>query len=209
MISIMVMPQYHLEWMQPPSIMFLVMPARIRWTPVRLQRQHPSLPASRSAISFIRSAEEELIIFVGESGAKRRLQYDQIINQVDQIIRDLEIRVKDAEANIIEVFDTETGTSVATRSLDADGKTNVLGFELAFEGVFDAEDRFNIASNTLGTGDNRNLQAILDLQSAGLGNDVRGGFQKMYNNGCHALGLLCNLVKLHPNSNCARSKYRS
>ena len=89
------------------------------------------------------------------------------------------------------VFDAETGTSVGYQITDADGKTNVLGFELAFEGVFDAEDRFNIASNTLGTGDNRNLQAILDLQSAGLGSDVRGGFQKMYNNevsrlGCHS-----------------------
>ena len=124
------------------------------------------------------------------------MQYDQIINPVDQIGRDLEIRVKDAEANIIEVYDTETATSVATRSLDADGKTNVLGFELAFEGVFDAEDRFNIASNTLGTGDNRNLQAILDLQSAGLGSDVRGGFQKMYNNEVSRLGAIVQSGKI-------------
>ena len=154
-----------------------------------------SLAQQRLTLSDL--PEEELIIFVGESGAKRlTMQYDQIINQVDQIGRDLEIRVKDAEANIIEVYDTETATSVATRSLDADGKTNVLGFELAFEGVFDAEDRFNIASNTLGTGDNRNLQAILDLQSAGLDSDVRGGFQKMYNNEVSRLGAIVQSGKI-------------
>ena len=141
--------------------------------------------------------DEELIIFVDDSGAKRlTMQYDEIISPADQIGRDLEIKVKDAEANIIEVFDTETGTSMATRSLDADGKTKVLGFELVFEGVFDAEDRFNIASNKLGTGDNRNLQHILDLQSADLGEGFSGGFQKMYNNEVSRLGAIVQSGKI-------------
>ncbi len=141
--------------------------------------------------------DEELIIFVGNTGAKRlTMQFDQIISPVDQIGRDLEVRVKDAEANIIEVFDSETGTSLATRSLDTDGKTKVLGFELAFGGKFDAEDRFNIASNKLGTGDNRNLQEILNLQSTGIGDGVTGGFQKMYNNEVSRLGAIVQSGKI-------------
>ena len=64
------------------------------------------------------------------------MQYDQIINQVDQIGRDLEIRVKDAEANIIEVYDTETATSVATRSLTPMEKPMFLVLSLFLRAFF-------------------------------------------------------------------------
>ena len=61
--------------------------------------------------------EEELIIFLGDTGAKRvALQYDEVPEGMPVMMRDLEIRVKDAATRTIEFFDVETQTSVATRT---------------------------------------------------------------------------------------------
>ena len=54
----------------------------------------------------------------------------------------------------------------------------------------DASDKFSVVSNASGTGDNRNLQAILALQMGPSGAGTSGGFQKLYNNAISRLGSL-------------------
>ena len=126
--------------------------------------------------------DEELIVVIGDQGAKRvAMQFDERRRRA-RLMRDIEIRVKDAETNTVEFFDAETQTSIATRTLDAESRTSAVGFDFELDGTFDADDKFHISANTSGTGDNRNLQAILDLQNPPSDGRVTGGFQKKFNN---------------------------
>jgi flagellar hook-associated protein 1 FlgK len=135
--------------------------------------------------------EEELIIFLGDSGPRRlTMAYDETPLTTPVIHRDIEVRVKDAANKIVEIFDVETQTSVATRTLDSSDKATARGFEFGFRGVLDADDKFSVASNASGTGDNRNLQAMLALQTGPSGTSTSGNFQKMYNNAISRLGSL-------------------
>ena len=141
--------------------------------------------------------EEELIIFLGDTGARRvALQYDELPEGAPSLMRDLEIRVKDAEAKTIEIFDVETQTSVATRTLDDDNRAMAAGFLVEFDGILDADDRFNISANTLGTGDNRNLQAIIDLQHPASNLQSNGGFQRKFTNAVSKLGAIVQSGKI-------------
>ena len=63
-------------------------------------------------------------------------------------------------------------------------------------GDFDAEDKFNISANTSGTGDNRNLQAIIDLQNATANEQFSGGFQKQFTNAVSRLGAIVQSAKI-------------
>ena len=141
--------------------------------------------------------EEELIIFLGDTGARRvALQYDELPDGAPSLMRDLEIRVKDAAAKTIEIFDVETQTSVATRTLDEDNRATAAGFLVELNGTLDADDSFNISANTLGTGDNRNLQAIIDLQHPASNLQSSGGFQRKFTNAVSKLGAIVQSGKI-------------
>ena len=141
--------------------------------------------------------EEELIIFLGDAGAKRvALQYDEVPEGTPVLMRDLEVRVKNATARTIEIFDVETQTSIATRTLDANNRATAAGFVLELDGTFDADDKFNISANANGTGDNRNLQAILDLQYPASDAQSSGGFQKKFTNAVSRLGAIVQSAKI-------------
>ena len=135
--------------------------------------------------------EEELIIFLGDSGPRRlTMAYDETPLTTPVIQRDIEIRVKDVDNKIVEIVDVETQTSMATRTLDADDAATAAGFTFSFDGELDADDKFSVVSNARGIGDNRNLLAMLGLQLGPSGVGTTGGFQKMYNNAISRLGSL-------------------
>ncbi len=141
--------------------------------------------------------DEELIVFIGDQGAKRlAMQFDEQPEGAPKLTRDIEIRVKDAETRTLEIFDFETQTSIATRTLDVENKTSAVGFDFELDGTFDADDKFHISSNTSGTGDNRNLQAILDLQNPPSDGRANGGFQKTFNNAVSRLGAIVQSGKI-------------
>ena len=141
--------------------------------------------------------EEELIIFLGDTGAKRvALQYDEVPEGTPVLMRDLEVRVKNATARTIEIFDVETQTSIATRTLDANNSATAAGFVMELDGTFDADDKFNISANANGTGDNRNLQAILDLQYPASDAQSSGSFQKKFTNAVSRLGAIVQSAKI-------------
>jgi flagellar hook-associated protein FlgK len=135
--------------------------------------------------------EEELIVFLGDSGPRRlTMAFDETPLTTPAIQRDLEIRVKDVASKTLEIIDVETQTSVATRTLNSDDEVTAAGFIFKFNGALDADDKFSVVSNARGTGDNRNLLAILGLQLGPSSAGTSGGFQKMYNNAIARLGSL-------------------
>ena len=90
-------------------------------------------------------------------------------------------RVTDSEtATIVEIFDTETNTSIATRVLNSLGKTNAAGYSIDLNGLAAYNDQFFIASNKSGVGDNRNINSIIARQSSDADGANTGGFQEMF-----------------------------
>ena len=63
-------------------------------------------------------------------------------------------------------------------------------------GLGNADDKFTISTNDRGTGDNRNLQAIIDLQYPALDAQSSGGFQKKFTNAVSRLGAIVQSAKI-------------
>ena len=90
-------------------------------------------------------------------------------------------RVTDSDtATIVEIFDTETNTSIATRVLDTLGKTDAAGYSIDLNGLAAYNDQFFIASNKNGVGDNRNINSIIARQSSDADGANTGGFQEIF-----------------------------
>ena len=124
---------------------------------------------------------EDLIMIVGDAGARRlSVQYDMLPEAVLQPQRDIEIRVTDVEIGEITYFDVETGTSLATRTLDDEQAATALDFAVGFTGKLAKDDEFLISGNRDGIGDSRNMDQLLQLQSRDLMGAGSGGFQKVF-----------------------------
>jgi len=134
---------------------------------------------------------EDLIVIVGDAGARRlSVQYDLLPDLPLQPQRDIEIRVTDAGAGEVEYFDAETGTSLATRRLDPEQGAEALNFRVNFTGALQDEDMFLLSGNRDGVGDNRNMNMMLDLQSADVAGGGSGGFQRVFSATVAKLGAI-------------------
>ena len=125
---------------------------------------------------------EELIIAVGANGAKKlAAQFDLLPEGAPTLRPDISIEVVDDENNIVEFIDTATGTSMATRTLDEEGRAAALDILAKLNGVVAAGDQFHIANNAEGVGDARAMNDLASLQTGEGRDDGRGGFQAMFN----------------------------
>ena len=124
--------------------------------------------------------DEDLIVVMREPGALRlaghiTLASDDAITQ-DRAIR---IQVVDADNGEIEIFDAETGHSIATRWLDENRTLQVAGYDISLTQGMRNGDAFLIEANIDGVGDGRIAENILDLRTL---NETtgRGGFGSMF-----------------------------
>ena len=83
----------------------------------------------------------------------------------------------DADTRTVEFIDTATGTSLANRTLDSEGRAAARGVEVKLDGILQANDQFHVTSNSSGVGDARN---IIDLTGLQLAANNRGGFQEIF-----------------------------
>ena len=143
-----------------------------------------TLNASASATSSIGERlimtdlpDEELIILV--TGGARRIAagYDMLPEGSPALASDLTVKVLDGSAGTVEFVDTATGTSLANRTLDSEGRATARGVEVKLNGILQANDEFHVTSNGSGIGDARN---IIDLAGLQLPADNRGGFQEVF-----------------------------
>ena len=93
---------------------------------------------------------------------------------------DLERVIDSDTATIVEFFDTETNTSIATRVLDQFGKTTGAGYSIDLDGLAAYNDQFFISSNKDGVGDNRNINSIIARQTSDADGQNTGGFQEIF-----------------------------
>ena len=112
------------------------------------------------------------------------------------LMRDLEIRVKDAAAKTSEIFDVETQTSIATRTLDADNRAMAAGFVVELDGTLDGDDKFNIVQTP-------QAREIIEISKPSLIYNIQhqiweplGGFKKSLLMLCRGLALSFNQPRL-------------
>ena len=91
------------------------------------------------------------------------------------------IKVSDGNGTSIEILDTDTGHSIATRLLDQDGFANYGDYQLELRGLANQGDQFFVSQNVNVTGDGRNMNLLLNLQTADANGTSSGGFQQVFN----------------------------
>jgi flagellar hook-associated protein 1 FlgK len=107
---------------------------------------------------------EDLIVLLETNGAKRLTSSFEMNSEEDEKVqRDYRVKVVDAAAGRVELFDVETGASVATRFTNGvvEFEANDYRFELA--GFGNTGDYFDIALNRSNAGDARNMVAMVAL----------------------------------------------
>ena len=107
---------------------------------------------------------EDFIVLLDSNGAKRLASNFEMNSKEDEKEqKDYRVKVVDAAAGRVELFDAETGTSMATRFTNGvvEFETNDYRFELA--GFGNTGDYFDIALNRSNAGDARNMVAMVAL----------------------------------------------
>lgn len=122
---------------------------------------------------------EDLIIVVTGGGARNLAAQFDIAPMVPEIPT-LDIEVVNETGNLIEVIDSSTGHSIATRRLDQNGQAEAAGFAFKMRGKAVEGDVFHIVSRNNGAGDARNINAMMDLQNVSLDGQEGGGFRNIF-----------------------------
>lgn len=134
--------------------------------------------ADRS-VTMTNLPNEDLIVMVTGGGA-RSISATYDIAPPVSMFEEVDIVVTGDDGNTVEVYDALTGHSIASRTLDELGQTNVYGYELNFSGVPAADDVFHLIDNSDGIGDARNLDAMLQLQEKDLLGENSGSFNDIF-----------------------------
>lgn len=119
---------------------------------------------------------EGLIVALGLDGDAQALRMggEVEMGMDDAMPRPREIRVLDAAARQIGLFDQETGAMIATRSLDANGMTEMAGLSITLGGGFATGDRFVVSPAMPRSNDGAWAERLADLQRPDAGQTLGG-----------------------------------
>ena len=136
-----------------------------------------------SNISIGNVGNEDLIMIVNGGGARSIATRSDppAPNYVPKPLN-IDIKVANTEGSVIEFLDSSTGHSIATRTLDSVGRAEAAGYKVVVKGKGELEDTFKISDNAGGTGDARNLDAIIGLQTQDINGPNSGGFREVFDN---------------------------
>lgn len=104
---------------------------------------------------------EDLLVMLTGPGALR-LSGDMTAGPAPQ--QDSEVRVLNADAGLVGLFDRATGAHLASRLLDPSGRAQFGGIEVMLTGTSQTGDRFGITANTAAPGDGRTIEALANLR---------------------------------------------
>ncbi|MDB2389656.1 flagellar hook-associated protein FlgK [Alphaproteobacteria bacterium] len=141
--------------------------------------------------------DEDLIVMLTGQGARKiSATYDLRPAEAEVMLRDITVTVTDAANGIVDFVDTETGSTMATRTLSSYREASAKGFSIKLSGELLNDDKFHIAGNFDGVGDSRNLEAIIALQATNDNNIDVGGFQEVFGSMVAELGSSVKSSKL-------------
>lgn len=126
--------------------------------------------------------EDLLVITTGIGPRLLGAQYD--ITPVESIVSSRDdaftVQITDADSGEIEIIDTATQHSIATRYLDQDGIAQFRDFQLRVTGKGQSSDKFHFAEGVSQPGDARNIDAIISLQNGASNDPTRTSFSEMF-----------------------------
>ena len=147
-----------------------------------------SSPAAEK-ITLSNLPNEELIVLVTGSGSRLlSATFDEMPESAANVIENFSVKLVNSEARTVEIFDKDTGHSIANRVLDANDQTEVVGYEISFTGRGSDGDVFHIEENAGAVGDGRNVLEIAALQRPLVGKPSSSGFQQMFNDTITSVG---------------------
>ena len=115
----------------------------------------------------------------GNGSKKIASNYGEV--NVSNIDEEFKIQVDSINNKKIEVLDSSTGHTIATRLIPDDGVINAVEKTLRLTGDAKIKDSFTILNNNDGIGDNRNILKMLDLQQSDVNGKNSGSFQDIFN----------------------------
>lgn len=122
---------------------------------------------------------EDLLVFTTGGGAREiAAEYAQPVEVQD--ITTYEIRSIGDTGNMLEVFDADTGHSIATRVVSGDRQTTYGEFLFTLRGRAGDGDKFILQQDASGTADSRNLDRMIAMQAGDDNVAGKMGFQDMF-----------------------------
>ena len=154
-----------------------------------LRTDGQSVAVTRSATSPVAEKytlsnlpNEDLIVLVTGNGSRLlSASFDAKPDMAGDVIENFSVKMINSAARTVEIFDKDTGHSIANRVLDADDLTEAVGYQLGFTGRGKDGDTFHIEENKGAVGDGRNILEIASLQRPIAGKNSSSGFQQMFN----------------------------
>ncbi len=130
---------------------------------------------------------EDLIIFLENEGARRLGAKYELGDVMDQQNEERNYRVEMTDQNLgkIEIIDTDSGHSIATRFTSGVSEFDLGKFRLNLSGFADQGDYFEIGLNQSKAGDSRNAEAIVSLNR---NTPERSSFQEEFRSIALAVG---------------------
>jgi flagellar hook-associated protein FlgK len=146
---------------------------------------------SGQRLSIEKLPPEDLIVVLDKEGSRRLgMQYENADNlNGDPPEENYQVRMTDSVTGKIELFDTKTGDSIATRFSNGVTDFELKKYRIQLSGFADQGDIFNISLNQSNPGDARNMDALIALSRK---SESRDSFQDDFR--AIALGVGSQLV---------------
>ena len=143
-----------------------------------------------NAIELRNLPPEELIVIIKGGGTARRLSASFTMQEVPKdIVKDnLTFSVDATNDKLIHIKDTDTGHTIAERTLSDTGRFKIAGYSLQINGTPKVNDSFIISDNIGGVGHGRNIITMLDLQEDKYALEGKGNFQELFANVVASVG---------------------
>ena len=146
---------------------------------IQISATGSSIAENRIKISNL--PNEDLIILLTGSGARKlAANYDIAAESTMPTEEDFTLKIMDDLSTLVEILDTKTGHSIATRILDGTRSTEAVGQRIQLTGKGSKDDTFYISPNLNSAGDARNLDAILAKQNSDAYSAGSGSFQEIF-----------------------------
>ena len=150
---------------------------------------------SGSNISINNLPPEDLIILMTGSGARKiAANYGEVTPPI--VTDEYKLVIDSSNTSKVQIFDSDTLHSIATRLIPEDGIINAVDKSLKFSGDAAVTDSFTINNNSDGVGDNRNILQMIDLQEADVNGINSGSFQDIFNNNVAQVGIIVRSAEM-------------
>jgi flagellar hook-associated protein 1 FlgK len=122
--------------------------------------------AAGSYIRLTDIPDEDLIVIMGDDGAKRLgAQYllGPPLKEADRSPEFFRVEMVDKATGRVELFDSVSGASIATRFSNGLARFNISGQDIELSGFAETGDSFNLATGQRAPGDARNMDVLASL----------------------------------------------